>query len=77
MNRARSQVVPIRGDPEQITAPGAQGTTQGQQQIDDRSTQPPNGPGASGQTSEQELALLQKELDTMRELLAFTAPGKE
>src|SRR5262245_16806259 len=66
------QFVPIRGDPEPIPAPGAQGTTQGQQQPDNRSTQPPNVPGESGQTSEQELALLQKELDTMRELLAAT-----
>ena len=37
-------VMPILGNPEPVTAPsetGVQGTTSGQQQIDNRSTQPP------------------------------------
>src|SRR5262249_46611783 len=68
-------VMPILGNPEQVTAPsetGVQEPTSGRQQIDNRSMQPPTVPEGPGQTSEQELALLQKDLDSMRELLAAT-----
>src|SRR5262245_1467545 len=68
-------VMPLLGSPEQVnpaSETGVQGTTSGKQQIDNRSTQPPNVPGEAGQMSEQELALLQKDLDSMRELLAAT-----
>src|SRR5262249_53878299 len=47
-------VMPILGDPQQVTAPGetgVQGTAPGQQQIDNRSTQWANVSGETGQTS--------------------------